>query len=87
MRRLSPAELTSIPNQDLKTTAVNQWNFVLQRQFGNDWLVSATYIGSESSHLWDSFQVNPALVLPCANGVVTSMQQPPATRTAAGCSR
>ena len=51
------------PNSDLKTTAVNQWNLVVQRQFGKDWLVSATYIGSESSHLWDSYQVNPAVYI------------------------
>jgi hypothetical protein len=52
------------PTNDLKTTAVKQWNFVLQHQFGNDWLVSATYIGSESSHLWSSFQANPAVFIP-----------------------
>ena len=27
---------------DLKTTEVHQWNFVIQRQFGNDWVASAT---------------------------------------------
>jgi hypothetical protein len=52
------------PHNDLKTTAVNQWNFVVQRQLGRDWLVSATYVGSESSHLWGSFQVNPAVFIP-----------------------
>lgn len=57
---------------NLRTTQVNQWNLAVQRQLGNDWLVSATYIGSHSIHLWDSYQVNPALVLPCSNGVVTS---------------
>jgi hypothetical protein len=57
---------------DLKTTAVNQWNLVVQRQLGNDWLVSATYSGSQSSHLWGSFQANPAIVGACPNGVVTS---------------
>jgi len=45
---------------NLKTSRTNQWNFVLQRQFGNDWLVSATYMGSHSIHLWDSYQMNPA---------------------------
>jgi outer membrane receptor protein involved in Fe transport len=60
------------PHSGLKPTSVNQWNLVVQHQFRNDWLVSATYMGSESTHLWDSFQVNPALILPCANGVVTS---------------
>ncbi len=52
------------PNSDLKTTAVNQWNVVVQRQLGNDWLVHLSYIGSESSHLWSSFQVNPAVFIP-----------------------
>ena len=49
---------------NLKTPEVNQWNLVIQRQFGNDWLVSASYLGSESEHLWDSYQVNPAVYIP-----------------------
>jgi outer membrane receptor protein involved in Fe transport len=55
---------------NLKTTSVNQWNLAIQRQVGKDWLVSATYIGSESEHLWDSFQENPAVYIPgnCAAG-------------------
>ena len=58
------------PTKDLKTTAVNQWNLVVQHQFGNDWLVSASYIGSESSHLWSSFELNPSVYIPgnCAAG-------------------
>ena len=52
------------PTNDLKTTAVKQWNLVLQHQFGNDWLVNISYIGSESSHLWSSFQINPAVYIP-----------------------
>jgi hypothetical protein len=52
------------PTKDLKTTAVNQWNLVLQHQFGNDWLVNISYIGSESSHLWSSFQIDPAVYIP-----------------------
>ena len=55
---------------NLKTPETNQWNLVIQRQLGSDWLVSATYVGSESEHLWDSYQVNPAVYIPgnCAAG-------------------
>ena len=52
------------PTDQLKTTAVNQWNLVVQHQFGNDWLVNLSYVGSESSHLWSSFQANPAVYIP-----------------------
>jgi Carboxypeptidase regulatory-like domain len=55
---------------NLKTPATEQWNLVIQRQFAKDWLVSASYIGSESYHLWDSYQMNPAVYIPgtCAAG-------------------
>jgi hypothetical protein len=45
----------------LKTTQVNQWNFVIQRQFGNDWVASGTYTGSESDHLLSSYDANPTV--------------------------
>jgi hypothetical protein len=55
---------------DLKTPETNQWNLVIQRQLGKDWLVSGTYIGSQTVHLWDSYQVNPAVYIPgnCSAG-------------------
>jgi hypothetical protein len=40
---------------------VHQWNAVIQRQFGNDWVASATYTGSESAHLLSSYQANPVI--------------------------
>jgi hypothetical protein len=46
---------------DAKGTTVLTWNFAVQHQFGKDWLVSATYLGTETSHLWVSFQLNPAV--------------------------
>src|SRR3984957_5028966 len=49
---------------NLKTPSTMSWNLVVQRQLGKDWLVSATYLGSESEHLWDSYQVNPAVYIP-----------------------
>jgi hypothetical protein len=54
----------------LKATASNQYNATLQRQLGRDWLISAQYIGSETSHLLTSYQLNPAVYVPgtCAAG-------------------
>jgi hypothetical protein len=46
---------------NLKTTQVSQWNFVIQRQFGKDWVASATYTGSESDHLLSSYDANPTV--------------------------
>jgi len=55
---------------DNKATTVHQWNFVVQRQFGSDWVASATYTGSESLNLLGSYQVNPGVYIPgnCAAG-------------------
>ncbi|HEY6343991.1 MAG TPA: carboxypeptidase regulatory-like domain-containing protein [Bryobacteraceae bacterium] len=50
--------------RNLKATSVNMWNLVVQRQFGKDWLATAQYLGSESEHLWDSYQANPAVYIP-----------------------
>jgi hypothetical protein len=46
-----------------KTTAANTWNLTVQRQMGASWLVSASYVGSETEHLWLTTQVNPAQFL------------------------
>jgi hypothetical protein len=53
---------------NLKVPEVHQWNFVIQKQLGRDWFVSGTYLGSESEHLLDSYQLNPATIVPCPNG-------------------
>jgi Carboxypeptidase regulatory-like domain len=49
---------------NLKTPTINQWNFAVQRQLGSNWVVKATYMASEAAHLWDSYQVNPAVYIP-----------------------
>ncbi len=53
---------------DLHTTAVHQWNLAVQQQFGNNWLASITYAGSETEHLWLTYQLNPAVIVPCSGG-------------------
>ena len=42
-----------VPPSDIETTRVHSWNASLQRQFGNDLAVSASYIGNYTLNLWD----------------------------------
>ena len=59
---------------DYRPTYVNQWNLSLQKQIGQDWLVSLNYLGNSTIHLVTSQGGNPAVFLgtgPCTlpNGV------------------
>ena len=56
---------------DQKTTAVHGWNLTVQRQFGSNWLLSASYIGSETEHLWVSTQLNPGVIVPSSSPIGT----------------
>jgi Carboxypeptidase regulatory-like domain len=51
-----------------KATTVYSWNLSLQRQIGASWLVSASYLGTHSIHIWGTEQLNPALIVPCPGG-------------------
>ncbi len=45
-------------------TYVQQWNFGIQKQLREDWLVSATYLGNKTTHQWLGYQINPAVYIP-----------------------
>jgi len=55
---------------NVHATYVEQWNLTLQRQFGANWLVSASYIGNDAVHLWSSQALDPGVYIPgnCAAG-------------------
>ena len=57
---------------DAKGPTTYTWNLSVQHQFAKDWMVSASYVGTQSAHIWVSRQLNPAIILPCPNGVLTS---------------
>lgn len=46
---------------DAKTPSTSSWNLSIQRQIGSDWIVSGTYIGNETSHVWAQKPGNPAV--------------------------
>lgn len=48
-------------NPDAKNTRQHSWNVVYQRQLGSNMLVSASYIGSRTSHLWNMKALNPGV--------------------------
>jgi hypothetical protein len=61
-----------------KATTVYSWNLSIQHQFGSSWLVSAAFLGTQTAHLWVSYQLNPAALVPstfsigtCPAGVTT----------------
>jgi hypothetical protein len=63
-----PFSLIVSSEYDTPNPTVYQWNLSLQKQLASDWLVSATYLGNSSTHLWSPKQLNPAIFLglgPC----------------------
>jgi hypothetical protein len=52
------------PNTD--PAYMQQWNLSVQRQFGANWLVSASYLGNNLIHGWTFQQINPGVYGPGA---------------------
>ena len=56
---------TSYP-LDVKVPYVQQWNLSIQKQIGANWLVSASYLGNSTIHLWAEQAINAAVYSPGA---------------------
>jgi hypothetical protein len=50
-----------VANRHNRTPYVQNWNFGIEKSFGNNWLVSATYLGSKGTHIPIEFPVNTAV--------------------------
>jgi hypothetical protein len=48
----------------VQPTYVQQWNIAMEKQLGTNWLVTATYLGNKTTHLWLAREINPALYVP-----------------------
>jgi hypothetical protein len=86
-----PFSVVSALDYDTPATQVTQWNLSLQRQAGNDWLLSASYLGTQSIHLYALQQLNPAVFVPgsadaAGNCVLNGQTVPFKVRPGAACS-
>ena len=58
---------------DINSPRVQSWNVTVERQFGAEWGIAASYLGSYTDRLWLQIQENPGVFLgtgPCTiNGV------------------
>jgi hypothetical protein len=46
---------------NIKPMYVQSWNLSLEKQLGHDWLISASYLGSKTTHIWIAYEANPGL--------------------------
>ena len=37
------------------------WNFAIEKQFAGDWAISASYLGTKTTHIWVAYEANPGL--------------------------
>jgi hypothetical protein len=68
-------------NNDLNVhpTYVQNWNLSVEKQIASDWLLSASYVGSKTTHVWVAYEANPGLpvnVPANAIGTCTAGQAP-----------
>ena len=63
---------TPLIRLDIKPTYLEQWNLSIQKQIGANWLVSASYLGNNTVHLWADAPINAAVYIPgnCVCGTV-----------------
>jgi hypothetical protein len=62
-------------DQHLKPSNAQLWNLSFQKQIGSNWMVSLSYLGSKTTHIWLGDDLNPAEVITAgmtAPGIVTN---------------
>jgi hypothetical protein len=53
----------AFPTEGLPTS-MHQWDLSYQRQLTANWLISATYVGNKTTHIWTGYEANPAVYIP-----------------------
>jgi Carboxypeptidase regulatory-like domain len=64
-----------------KSTYVSQWNVTYQRQLPGSWMVSASYLGNSTTHLWIAEERNPAIFLGTGACTIAGVAYPTCSTT------
>ena len=70
----APAGVFLTTRYDINNPSASLWNLSVQREVVKDLLVSASYIGTQTAHIWTTRLINPVIFFPgnAVNGVCTS---------------
>ncbi|HEY3826307.1 MAG TPA: TonB-dependent receptor [Bryobacteraceae bacterium] len=49
---------------NIQPTYLEQWNVSIQKQIGANWLLSASYLGNNTVHLWADAPINASVYIP-----------------------
>jgi hypothetical protein len=67
---------------DNPTTTKHSWNLSIQQQIAADWLVSASYMGSQTAHIWSSRALNAPIYFPGGPCTIKGVSYNPCSTTA-----
>jgi hypothetical protein len=71
-----------VADYDMRPPQVHSWNLGVQRQFGTDLMVSATYMGNQAAHLWVMRPLNAAVYIPGGPCTIAGVTYDPCSTTA-----
>jgi Carboxypeptidase regulatory-like domain len=80
--KLLPRQIIPSIPVNAQAPQVSQWNLSVQKQFGRDWLASASYIGSNIAHMWTIRPVNPSVFLGLGPCTLAGVSYPVCSTTA-----
>jgi hypothetical protein len=70
-----------VMDPDINSTRVQQWNVTLERQIGQSWQTSASYIGSYADRLWGQVHINPGTFMGLGPCTIAGVSYPSCTVT------
>jgi len=71
----------AVQDYDMSSPTVQSWNLSIQRQIPADFLVSVSYLGSHTTHLWVEGNVNRALYIPGGPCTIAGVTYNPCSAT------